>query len=246
MPFSFKCHLRTTTAIILTLLNLTFTSLLFSLSFVYNHSTTFTLGDDDFFSSSLKHSHANRIPVINQAQSYTKVFDPSTKHLERTPSFKDRIAKSCRYKVGEGNEGRGGHKVLQKVRQGILKQEALNLKVKGTSNRNPRILCMVYTHSNNQEQIEAIANTWAQKCDGFFASSNAEKKALGILNLHHEGEESYENMWQKVRTMLFYAYETFINSYDYFHMYVNNEIHDFDLTSTYSQKPMFFFKLLCH
>jgi glycoprotein-N-acetylgalactosamine 3-beta-galactosyltransferase len=77
---------------------------------------------------------------------------------------------------------------------------------------------MVYTYSNNQDQIEAIANTWAQKCDGFFASSNVEQRELAILNLHHEGEESYDNLWQKVRTMLFYAYENFIDSYDYFHM----------------------------
>ena len=141
-------------------------------------------------------------------------YNPSTANLKTTKSLHDNIAKSCRYKPGQGNEGKGGYEVLQKVRQGLLEDQ----EPPSTNKPKPKILCMVYSYSKNEEQIEAIVNTWGQKCDGFFTSSDMENRELGILNLESKGEESYGNMWQKTRKLLFYAYENYKDSYDYFHV----------------------------
>ena len=89
----------------------------------------------------------------------------------------------------------------------------------GIRTRTPRILCMAYTrHSGAHSRIEAIANTWGKECDGFFAASNATDLSIGAINLTHKGPEAYGNMWQKVRSMWAYAYENFLDDYDYFHI----------------------------
>ena len=143
------------------------------------------------------------------------IYDPSTENLKTTKSLNYNIAKSCQYKPGKGNEGRGGYKVLQKVKQGLQKHPD---KPKTTEESRPKILCMVYSYSKNEKQVEAIVNTWAQKCDGFFTSADVENRELGMLNLRQNGKESYDNMWQKTRTMLYYAYQHYKDDYDYFHM----------------------------
>lgn len=152
--------------------------------------------------------------TLDKDVSLLEYYDPSTANLKTTKSLHDNIAKSCRYKSGQGNEGKGGYKVLQKVRQGLLEHQEQS----STNKPKPKILCMVYSHSENEEQIEAIVNTWGQKCDGFFTSSDVENRELGILNLESKGDESYGNMWQKTRKLLMYAYKNYKDSYDYFHV----------------------------
>ena len=144
-----------------------------------------------------------------------KSYDPAIVNIKTTESLQRSLLKSCEQRPGEGGEGLKGYLLLEKVRQGL--QEHREQSTNGSSS-GARILCMVYTHSKNEEQIEAILNTWAQKCDGFFASSDFENRSLGILNLFQKGDESYDNMWQKTREMLFYAYENYRDSYDYFHV----------------------------
>jgi len=41
---------------------------------------------------------------------------------------------------------------------------------------------------------------------------------VGAIDLPHFGEESYGNMWQKIRTMWSYAYEHYADEYDYFYI----------------------------
>ena len=50
------------------------------------------------------------------------------------------------------------------------------------------------------------------------ASSNQTNKTLGTVNIPHEGEEEYLNMWQKVRSMWSYAYDNYYEDYDWFHI----------------------------
>lgn len=83
----------------------------------------------------------------------------------------------------------------------------------------PRLLCMVYTsHLSHPSKLNAIVNTWAKECNGFFAASNFTEASVGAIDLIHSGPEEYKNMWQKVRSMLAYVHEHYLNDYDYFHI----------------------------
>jgi hypothetical protein len=84
-----------------------------------------------------------------------------------------------------------------------------------TRDRPPRVLCMVYTHSNRHAQIRAIAETWGPHCDGFMAASNHTDPTLGTVHLLHEGPEMYQNMWLKVRAMWEYAFQHYRDDYDF-------------------------------
>ena len=83
----------------------------------------------------------------------------------------------------------------------------------------PRLLCMVYTsHLSHPSKLNAIVNTWAKECNGFFAASNFTEASVGAIDLIHSGPEEYKNMWQKVRSMWAYVHEHYLNDYDYFHI----------------------------
>ena len=60
----------------------------------------------------------------------------------------------------------------------------------------PRLLCVVYTYDKHHEtMLQAIVNTWAWTCDGFFAASTITNETLGSVDLPHVGDEAYKNMW---------------------------------------------------
>lgn len=46
---------------------------------------------------------------------------------------------------------------------------------------------------------KATRSTWGKRCDGFVAFSTAADASLSAVRLEHDGPESYDNMWQKVR-----------------------------------------------
>jgi glycoprotein-N-acetylgalactosamine 3-beta-galactosyltransferase len=58
----------------------------------------------------------------------------------------------------------------------------------------------------------------SQRCDGFFAASNKTDASLGAVNIPHAGPETYLNMWQKVRSIWSYVYDTYYDKYDWFHI----------------------------
>jgi len=81
----------------------------------------------------------------------------------------------------------------------------------------PRILCAVYTHSAKHEtNLQAAVDTWAWKCDGFFAASTVTNETLGAVDLPHQGEEKYQNMWQKTRSIWAYIHDNYVDDFDYF------------------------------
>jgi len=82
----------------------------------------------------------------------------------------------------------------------------------------PKLFCMVYTHDKDHDRIPVIHQTWGGKCDAFMASSNQTDKTLGTVNIPHEGNEEYLNMWQKVRSMWSYTYENYYDKYDWFYI----------------------------
>jgi len=48
--------------------------------------------------------------------------------------------------------------------------------------------------------------------------SNLTDPALGTVNILHEGPETYNNIWQKVRSMWSYVYDHYYEKYDWFHI----------------------------
>lgn len=81
-----------------------------------------------------------------------------------------------------------------------------------------KILCAVYSSEPFHHKLHAIRETWAPKCDGFFVASNLTDASLDAVDIPHEGIESYRNMWQKVRSLLSYAYANYYNEFDWFHI----------------------------
>jgi len=81
-------------------------------------------------------------------------------------------------------------------------------------------LCMVYTVDlpESRSNLQAQAETWGSQCDGFIAASNATDHSIGSIDLVHQGPEEYGNMWQKIRSMWAYAYDHFLDEYDFFHI----------------------------
>jgi hypothetical protein len=80
------------------------------------------------------------------------------------------------------------------------------------------VLCLVYTYPKMRDLQRTQALSWGLKCDGYLAFSTETIASLGIVHLQHEGEESYHNMWQKVRSIWNYVYKHYRHDYDFFHL----------------------------
>ena len=127
-------------------------------------------------------------------------------------------------------EGDGGRQILQKTRRHNSppehqQQQQRNVGPNGVreiqKKNKKKILCMVYTVYTNDDphlSVESQARTWGRQCDGFFAASNMTQQDINAVDLPHDGEEVYGNMWQKVRSMWLYAYRHYLNDYDFFHI----------------------------
>ncbi len=120
-----------------------------------------------------------------------------------------------------GIEGKGGNQVMHKIRRGFQQAPKL-LRSRTTSPGDPvRILCMIYTVNTpkgNHSMQAAIAETWGRQCDGLIGASNWTDHEIGTISLLHEGSEEYSNMWQKIRSMWTYAYDHYVQDYDYFYI----------------------------
>ena len=80
-----------------------------------------------------------------------------------------------------------------------------------------RIFCGIYTmEANHRTNTRATRDTWAKKCDGFIAFSTLDDPAIPAVNILHEGEEAYDNMWQKSRSIWKYVHTHLKDKYDFF------------------------------
>eukprot|EP01036_Dinobryon_divergens_P028475 gene28475-37425_t len=80
-----------------------------------------------------------------------------------------------------------------------------------------RLFCGIYTMEKNHDtNVKATKLTWAKKCDGFIAFSTKKDPTIPSVNITHEGEESYDNMWQKSRSIWKYIAKHYLDSFDYF------------------------------
>mmetsp|Transcript_29740 Transcript_29740/g.65904 ORF Transcript_29740/g.65904 Transcript_29740/m.65904 type:complete len:493 (+) Transcript_29740:154-1632(+) len=81
----------------------------------------------------------------------------------------------------------------------------------------PRIFCGIYTtQAALTHNALATRNTWAKRCDGFLAFSTADDASFPAVGVVHEGEEEYNNMWQKSRSIWKYIHHHLRDSYDFF------------------------------
>ncbi len=97
-------------------------------------------------------------------------------------------------------------------------KRADRLSKEGVKPPRAKIFCHIYTTKKSHDRIQAIRETWGQRCDGFLAASDVTDISIDAVNILHEGQEKYENMWQKVRSMWSYVYDNYYQDYDWFHI----------------------------
>jgi len=160
--------------------------------------------------------------IVNPSPERLSSYCNSDREIKNVNRTKDKILcpRGLDSRPTWGIEGEGGNAALLKVRGGI--QEYLYNKTNSVvgKKRNSKILCMVYTVGlpESRSSLKAISETWAHRCDGFFAASNETIHSLGAIDLPHKGPEEYANMWQKIRSMWAYAYDHYRNEFDFFHI----------------------------
>jgi glycoprotein-N-acetylgalactosamine 3-beta-galactosyltransferase len=145
----------------------------------------------------------------------------------------------CNVGPGRSLEDEGGFKLLTE-----------KIQVQPLTENSPRILCVMYSYRKMRDLLRMQALTWGHQCDGFLAFSTETIPELGIVEILHKGEESYQNMWQKVRSIWTYLYTHYRNDFDYFHLggddlylIVNNLRHflvnTVESRKTHPQEPVF-------
>jgi hypothetical protein len=50
-----------------------------------------------------------------------------------------------------------------------------------------KVFCAVYTHSGNNNQTNAIRETWGRRCDGFLAASTETIHEAAAVKIPHQG-----------------------------------------------------------
>lgn len=86
-----------------------------------------------------------------------------------------------------------------------------------------KVLCMIYTmEENHATNIRAMRETWAPGCDGFLAFSTKTDARIPAISIPHKGEESYNNMWQKIRSMWSFVWKNYHSDFDWF--YIGGEV----------------------
>lgn len=130
---------------------------------------------------------------------------------------------ACGRNITTGWEGKAGFDLMQKVQIDKTQLQYDNgedqhstTALSTRSSRPPKVLCAIYTYDKNHPRLEAISRIWGWKCDGFFAASTLTDPSIGAINLPHHGDEAYDNMWQKTRSIWAFIYDNYMNDYDYF------------------------------
>jgi peptidyl-tRNA hydrolase len=86
-----------------------------------------------------------------------------------------------------------------------------------TSSDRSRVLCISYTIAKNHgTNVKAVLDTWAPKCDGHLVISDEEDEEALAVKLPHAGDEDYNNIWQKVRSIWSYVHTYYREEFDWF------------------------------
>ena len=83
--------------------------------------------------------------------------------------------------------------------------------------REPTVFCAIYTHHpRHSTGCAAIKATWGAECDQLLFVSDRHDPSLPARRLAHDGEESYDNLWQKVRSAWRMIHRDFLEDFDFF------------------------------
>jgi hypothetical protein len=159
------------------------------------------------------HPHSGAVDEFGQ---YGYVHDPTVLRqrkmiLNETITLEERRLLCA--PLGKGPEGGNdtGKRVFEKIRVSSNKE----------TTRSPvpvKVFCGIYTYPGNNNQTKSIRETWGRRCDGFLAASTETVHGDATVRLlHHGGHQGmYKGIWQKVRSMLGYIYDNFLDDFDFY------------------------------
>ncbi|KAL3938313.1 MAG: hypothetical protein SGBAC_006753 [Bacillariaceae sp.] len=164
------------------------------------------------------------VTIVRQ-QMLKSLHQNSNMNQERTPAMaylplnSEELETVCNSEPRDSSlERKAGWRLLRRMKVNETSVQSNNLEASGS-----KILCAIYTYEKKHKAVTAIGETWGWRCDGFFAASTktvteSTETGFGAIDLPHKGEEEYENMWQKVRSIWAYAHDNYIEDFDYFYL----------------------------
>ena len=121
---------------------------------------------------------------------------------------------------GQGSEKLPGYYALERIRHYMEERGHINRndEKKGDGPK-PKLMCAVYTYEGSVNQTNAIWETWGKRCDGVLFASSISNLTTGHVHMPNIAfaQHSYNGVFQKVRSMMAYLYDNFLEDYDYFH-----------------------------
>jgi hypothetical protein len=150
-------------------------------------------------------------PLSNASHYWHLLTDYYPQHRNGSLYGKHRLESNyvCNLGPGRSFEDDGGYKLLT---------EKITLSTARPATPPIRVLCSIYTYRKMRDLARSHALSWGHKCDGYLAFSTETIPELGMLDILHAGEEMYDNMWQKVRSIWAYIHDHYLNDYDFFHL----------------------------
>lgn len=173
--------------------------------------------DEDFFATLTRHFRTTDEPNI----SFLSMTNTTT--TENAMSWSPPRTWICQDPPGQGLEGPYGYQLLRdKIRWIDQNRNDKHDTHPTSSHRPPRLLCAIYTHPPKHSLAQMAALTYGRHCDGFLAFTSTNRTSTmehyGFVNFQHPGDESYHNMWQKVRSIWGYIGQHYVHDYEYFHL----------------------------
>jgi len=144
------------------------------------------------------------------------VHDAAALHTKGIPWDDRDTQKICRKGGQNGNGDADWRMLTQKVEVDLTGHR--EAEERAAEFPRAKIFCVVYTVAATHDRIPAILETWGQKCDGFMVASTKTDTDLYTVEIPHQGDEHYQNIWQKVRSIWSYIYDNYADDYDFFHI----------------------------
>jgi glycoprotein-N-acetylgalactosamine 3-beta-galactosyltransferase len=144
---------------------------------------------------------------------------------EFRPSNETERDQICVPLIGEGPESDGTKKGNEFMNQlmsrhiQIASPTSAGADGSGPKFSSIKVFCAIYTYPGGTSQTDAVRMTWGKRCDGFMAASTETKHNSATVHIPHYSNYApgqYKGIWQRVRSMIGYYYENFVNEYDFF------------------------------
>lgn len=110
-------------------------------------------------------------------------------------------------------------RIRHHIEQHKQEQRQQNETSSNDDNKNVRLMCVIYTYSGKVKFTNAISETWGPRCDGILYASDhtsTETNHVEIPSFSVRGY-TYSGLFQRVRAIMAYVYDEFLDQYDFFH-----------------------------